>query len=171
MKRVALACAVVLALAAGPAHAQWTGFYVGGSVGYSAAPWHTDSNQMIFDFESTQANPHVNGVVGGGQAGYNFQVGSWVWGFQADLQASGQKASQNWTDPGLTFTPPIEEVVGVFVPRCCGPAQLSSSWALPWFATLMARGGVLVAPNWLVYITGGVAFGEVRYKLSLFQPG
>jgi outer membrane immunogenic protein len=35
----------------------------------------------------------------------------------------------------------------------------------------MARGGVLVAPNWLVYLTGGVAFGEVRYKFSFSQPG
>ena len=33
----------------------------------------------------------IDGVIGGFQTGYNYQFGTWVWGFETDIQASGQK--------------------------------------------------------------------------------
>src|SRR5215472_7691373 len=105
----------------------WTGFYVGGNVGYSWGPWGSASNQKIFNFESTTASPKVDGVIGGLQAGYNWQYNpQWVFGLEADIQITGEKAKQSWGDPEL----PVPQVCGVecdndFVPRFGGPASLA----------------------------------------------
>ena len=45
-------------------------------------------------FGTASASRDVNGVIGGFQSGYNYQFGQWVWGFETDLQASGQKGSE-----------------------------------------------------------------------------
>src|SRR5215204_5916365 len=89
------------AYAAPPAF-SWTGFYVGGNVGYS---WGKSENDITvvglppFLFGLSTASlargdrdeTDVNGVIGGGQAGFNWQVGNWVIGTESDLQGSGQK--------------------------------------------------------------------------------
>jgi outer membrane immunogenic protein len=175
---VACAAGVGIALSGGFAAAQvappssWTGFYVGANAGYSWGPWATSSNQEIFNFESRTASPQVNGALGGLQAGYNWQYNSrWVFGIESDVQITGEKAKQNWVDPGLQ--PPIIEECGLcdFVPRVGGAASLSSEWDFPWFGTARVRAGYLPASNWLIYATGGLAFGESRFKFSFSQPG
>ena len=35
----------------------------------------------------------MHGVFGGAQVGYNYQTGSWVYGLEADIQASDMSAS------------------------------------------------------------------------------
>jgi len=148
----------------------WTGFYVGANIGYSWGPWSSDSNQAIFNFESFSASPKVNGVLGGLQAGYNWKMSpQWLWGIEGDIQITGEKASQDWTDPGLPVTPP--QLLTTFVPRTGGPAALSSEWKFPWFGTVRLRAGYLPAENWLLYVTGGVAFGESKYSFNFSQPG
>ncbi len=52
---------------------NWTGFYVGANAG---GGW--------FDVDGYNS---TNGFVGGGQVGYNYQIGRWVWG--AELEVSG----------------------------------------------------------------------------------
>jgi outer membrane immunogenic protein len=149
----------------------WTGFYVGGNVGYSWGPWGTASNQKVFDFESTTASPKVDGVIGGLQAGYDWQYSpQWVFGIEADIQITGEKAKQSWGDPELPVPPPFCTQCD-FVPRVGGPASLASEWDFPWFGTARARAGYLVTPSSLLYATGGLAFGESRYKFNFSQPG
>jgi outer membrane immunogenic protein len=151
--------------------ATWTGFYVGGNVGHSWGPWETASNQKVFNFESTTASPKVDGVVGGLQAGYNWQYNpQWVFGLEADIQITGEKAKQGWGDPGLPI-PPNNCCADDFVPRIGGPASLASEWDLPWFGTARARVGYLATPTSLLYATGGLAFGESQYKFNFSQPG
>src|SRR5258708_10262282 len=42
----------------------------------------------------------LNGVIGGGQVGYNYQFSpNWVLGFEADIQGSGERGSGAFTDP------------------------------------------------------------------------
>ena len=53
----------------------WTGFYVGANVG---GGWFNASNGIS-----------GSGLVGGGQLGYNFQTGNWVWGVEADISGAG----------------------------------------------------------------------------------
>ena len=145
----------------------WVGPYVGVNIGYSWGNWNADSNQQVFDYQSTSASPKVNGILGGLQAGYNWRLApKWIWGIEGDIQITGEKAHQDWTDPGA----PVEELKD-FVGRAGGPAALSHEWKFPWFGTLRLRAGYNPAENWLLYATGGLAVGEGKYTFNFSQPG
>ncbi|MGH2547829.1 MAG: outer membrane protein, partial [Thermomicrobiales bacterium] len=69
---------------------SWTGFYVGANIGYGFAGddkvgVQSTSLGAINDFDKFE----MSGVFGGVQAGYNYQMGSFVIGLEADIQASG----------------------------------------------------------------------------------
>ena len=100
---------------------SWIGPYIGGNLGYQ---WGTISNN--------RARP--SGVAGGVQAGYNWQSGQFVFGAEADLQATGADD---------TFAP--------------------WKFSNPWFGTLRGRAGYAMN-NILVYATGGLAIGSVRVE-------
>lgn len=95
---------------------SWVGPYIGGTLGYE---WGRVDN-----------NPtRPSGLVGGAEAGFNWQHGNFVYGAEADINLSGA---------GDTFA----------------PWQFSN----PWFGTLRGRGGVAIN-NVLIYGTAGLAFG------------
>ena len=48
---------------------------------------------------STATKFDLNGVIGGGQIGYNWQRSNWVFGLEADIQGSGEKGSTNAVCP------------------------------------------------------------------------
>ena len=96
-------------------------------------------------FGTASASRDVNGVIGGFQSGYNYQFGQWVWGFETDFQASGQKGSEVLQ---LTNAAPA--------------AFLNTDHKLKWFGTSRTRLGVLWTPNTLLYGTFGVAYGQVQ---------
>jgi outer membrane immunogenic protein len=147
---------------------SWTGFYIGANVGYSWGKWAASSNQRLFAFESFSNEPDVDGWLGGLQAGYNFQSGQWVLGLEGDIQITGEKRTHSWTDPGTN----CNQDQDLIPPQCnAGPAFVSHEWRLPWFGTLRGRAGVLAAPTWLLYVTGGLAFGESKYDFAFSQPG
>src|SRR5579884_3366285 len=54
-----------------PAAYDWTGFYVGGHIGYGWAK--TGWNDPFVPFSLSETNS--NGILGGGQVGYNYQIG------------------------------------------------------------------------------------------------
>ena len=76
----------------------------------------------------------VSGVVFGGQIGYNWQAGNWVFGVETDLQYSGQDGS-----------------------FAVGGTSVSNE--LDWFGTFRGRIGWAVWDRWLPYFTGGLAYG------------
>ena len=130
----------------------WTGFYIGGNVGYS---WGRARNsETISDFAtgvalftSTSSND-VNGVIGGGQIGYNWQAQNWLFGLEADIQGSGEKGSRDLVcvacaNDGTNITSTLTQ-------------------KLTWFGTVRGRVGVLVTPSILLYGTGGLAYGELK---------
>ncbi|MFL4996574.1 MAG: porin family protein, partial [Microvirga sp.] len=59
----------------------WTGFYVGVNAGYG---WNANDSITVggvrFDLDDE------GGFVGGAQAGYNYQIGSFVVGLEGDIQ-------------------------------------------------------------------------------------
>ena len=77
--------------AAAPA---WTGFYIGAHVG---GVWSdlrtTDADGTWGNAGDTFSNTSA-GIIGGGQIGYNFQYGSFVFGPEADFGALGVSNSQ-----------------------------------------------------------------------------
>jgi outer membrane immunogenic protein len=115
---------------------NWTGFYIGANIGYSAG------RSNINGFGSTD----LNGVVGGGQIGYNWQaMGSpWVFGVEVDGQGTGQDNSASATFGGVTAT-------------------LTES--LPWFMTARGRIGYAFAPMFMIYATGGAAVVDHKFQL------
>lgn len=158
---------------------SWTGFYIGANVGYSWGDWHSTSNQPVFDFETPSAKPRVDGWLGGGQAGYNWQFApAWVIGIEGDIQGTGERASQNWVDPGVAAPlppPPCNCCDCAFVPQRpgTGPAFLGHAWSFPWFGTVRGRIGITPddAHELLLYVTGGLAFGETDYSFTWSNPG
>jgi len=77
------------------------------------------------------------GAVYGGTIGYNFQTGTWVWGLEADFDGTSIKGDS----------------------ACFGG---SCETKLPWLATGRLRLGYAGWNNWLPYITGGAAYGDIK---------
>jgi outer membrane immunogenic protein len=129
----------------------WSGFYVGGNVG---GGWGQTTGNFVTatpDFAAAIAVGQIpsslglqsSGVIGGGQLGYNRQSGAWLFGLEADLEGSGVRG-------GASLTSGIPVTIN------------NASNTLDWFGSARARIGVVAQPNWLLYATGGVAFGQTR---------
>src|SRR3954463_15721237 len=63
-----------------PVAYDWTGFYIGGHVGYG---WADKTWSDPFNFGTVSHN--ADGFLGGGQAGFNYQVGQFVFGAEGDF--------------------------------------------------------------------------------------
>jgi outer membrane immunogenic protein len=140
---------------------DWTGFYIGGNVGYSwgrSSDTSTLTNGAGTVLFTTGAGANMDGVIGGGQIGYNWQIQNWVWGLEADIQGSDQKGRRDYLCPTGVCTPPFG-VLAVF-PGPAVPVALDQK--LEWFGTVRGRVGVLATPQVLFYATGGLAYGEVN---------
>jgi outer membrane immunogenic protein len=163
---------------------DWTGFYIGGNIGYS---WGRSSTTQSFTDGPTgtallaafASKFNLDGVIGGGQIGYNWQRDKWVFGLEADIQGSDEKGSTNAVCPGNTtvFTPPGGSSTVAAVSSACslghagdtnignvnGQAVTSAlSEKIEWFGTVRGRIGATFTPTFLAYVTGGLAYGEVR---------
>lgn len=116
---------------------NWTGFYVGGNIGGS---WGRQDDSIGGGVIGTNS---VNGIIGGGQIGYNWQVNQIVFGLETDFQGSGQKGDGSFTGaPGI-------------VPA----STFTYSNKLDWFGTVRGRVGYAF-DRWLPYVTGGWAYGH-----------
>jgi outer membrane immunogenic protein len=136
---------------------SWTGFYMGGNFGYAWGKGDTSFTPLptaagFFALAPTTLPLGAQGVVGGLQAGYNWQVASWVFGLEADIQGADTK--------GSVTTSPI--VQGNGTPIGAG-SYLTASEDLKMFGTVRGRLGFTPVDRWLVYGTGGVAYGDIAY--------
>ena len=147
MKQILLATALVLAT--GTAYAadvlqeapvaasyDWTGAYIGVNAGggfgtFKLSP--SGGGGGSFDFSAS-------GFLGGIQAGYNWQVGQFVYGVETDFQGSDIKAELSTGGPSLETK-------------------------VDWFGTLRARIGYTPVDRFLVYGTGGLAYGHEKTSL------
>jgi outer membrane immunogenic protein len=138
---------------------NWTGFYIGGNVGWkhmetdmSSAP--NDAATTVFNTACINANAcpqnygssSGDGVIGGIQAGYNWQVQTWVLGIEADFQGTSATASTtiNVQAPGFL------------------PYTGTNETKQRWLGTVRGRAGYLFTPMLLGYVTGGWAYGNVE---------
>jgi outer membrane immunogenic protein len=95
----------------------------------------------------------------GAHAGYNWQQGTVVFGFETDLQGTHLNSAMNG---GLTFTPPVNPFpAGTF-------AQTTAT--IDWYGTLRGRAGYAMGP-WLFYGTGGLAYGNVSLSSTFAGLG
>jgi outer membrane immunogenic protein len=153
---------------------DWTGFYVGGNIGYSWTNWDSTDvgGTLIFPGSPTlfsnTASPNVNGVVGGLQGGYNWQFSpKWVVGIEGDFDWSGERASDT-ASASISFPSGIATGVCDIRPPCTATltGATTNDWKLPWFATVRARLGYVPEATWLIYATGGLAVGEMGFSTS-----
>jgi outer membrane immunogenic protein len=152
-----------------PAAFSWTGFYVGGNVGYG---FGNASNTFGFDpladpggspagaslALNFQQSAAANGVIGGIQSGYNWQLQNVLLGIETDFQGAGQGGTVNFSGSAV-YHDPVNGTLAV-------PATLTTTTKLDWFGTLRARVG-LTNNNWLFYGTGGLAYGQVETNGTL----
>ncbi len=93
------------------------------------------------------------GLTYGVNAGYDWQFSSLVLGVMADAELS----SITRTNKGVT-------VAGLFIPA---PGEVNIAWQ----ASLRARVGFVIAPDLLVYATGGMAFSKLEVLTTFPAPG
>jgi outer membrane immunogenic protein len=143
----------------------WGGWYVGLNIGGS---WGRARDTTTFGappvlFASTSSN--LNGVIGGGQVGYNWRSSNWLFGLEADIQGSSERG----TATSSATLPFFCGVIAVF--PCPSVGTLVDKEKLPWFGTVRGRVGVLASPTWLFYVTGGLAYGEIKSTETLTVAG
>ena len=142
----------------------WSGFYAGAHGGYSWSDtdvrvgsncctiFPADIGNGVFP---TSIRAQQDGPMGGGQVGYNLQIGRLVAGIEADASWMGARstASHSAADP-LLFG-----------------AITNSSFQtrLDWLATVRGRAG-LTFGRALLFATGGVAFGDVENRITVGMP-
>ena len=151
MRRI-LMIAPLLWACAGSAYAadtNWTGFYVGGHVGYGSAKATADFS--AFGVPLLSGSETLDGAVYGAQAGYNYQIGRVVLGAEADIMGTSQKASNT----------------RICVTLVCGLAVTETSDdSIPWLGTLRLRGGFAI-DRFLIYATGGAGYGAFKSTQTL----
>jgi outer membrane immunogenic protein len=139
---------------------SWAGFYAGLNAGYGWGSASTDlvaldpanfiPAQMVGALP-TELSPHVDGFVGGGQIGYNWQFDRTVVGLEADIAYSAMKGDDSFSsnifpDPSMTVT---------------------QTNKVTWLGTLRPRVGWLWNPSTLIYASGGLAYGGVKASTNI----
>ena len=126
----------------------WTGFYIGIEGGFAQhnAYWNDLDN---FWNGSTSRISKTGGIVGG-YAGYNWQNRSLVVGIETDFHWVGAKATENWRAGVVGLNP------------------VTQTGEVRWLGSTRLRAG-LDFESTLFYITGGVAYGNVRDNLTVIN--
>lgn len=140
---------------------NWTGFYVGGNIGgvwsrssidYAASTFFMAPSQISADGSPTLTD---STIMGGVQAGANWQTGAFVLGVETDINSVRVRQSATVTRataPGLSLGYTVSESV-----------------ASNWLFTFRGRGGMTFG-NALLYVTGGLAVADNKFSQSSFFP-
>jgi outer membrane immunogenic protein len=125
---------------------SWTGFYLGadlgGAFGYSKGKGDSATLGVV-----SVPTLDVSGLVGGIHAGYNYQMGMFVLGAEADLWYNNLNAN-------------------TYVLNGAGIMKTE----LGWQGSIRARGGVAV-DRALFFVTAGVAIGDPSTSVTLVGNG
>jgi len=128
---------------------SWTGWYVGanGGGGWGLTD-HTATVGLTGLPALTTGNFNTSGALAGGTIGYNYQIGGWLLGAEADL---------DWSNIRGTFN------TAAAIPGGVATASLSSQ--LNWLDTARVRLG-FVWDRALFYGTAGAAYGGLTATAS-----
>jgi outer membrane immunogenic protein len=139
------------ARAPAPASAyDWSGIYVGGHFGYGGtnAGWVNVKNLQGAGFGDSvppdSFNHRLSGVIGGGQIGFNYQSGAWLFGAEALLAVTGIKG-----DHASTFGAEDDQFTARIDTLVLGTGRFGYAW-----------------DRWLAYGKAGVAAAHVRASVT-----
>ncbi len=130
----------------------WTGFYLGFNIGGKWADVEHTVTGPATTF--TFSRDTTDSFIGGGQLGYNWQTGAWVFGIEGDIDAQDFSRSR---------------VVGTTI----GPFLAGDEFSVEsrWQASLRGRIGYAAWERTLLYVTGGVAWTNVKGTASFVGAG
>jgi outer membrane immunogenic protein len=146
---------------------NWTGFYLGATVGWGSQAAHSEYSAapnplsvVVIPGLATGAIPADikqtgNGFLGGLTAGINIQTGSVVWGIEGDISWLNVKNAGS--------------VAGAKPPVPLPGNITTTETDTDWLATLRGRAGFLIVPQTLLYGTGGLAAGRIKSS-GLLDP-
>ncbi|MGH6726396.1 MAG: outer membrane protein [Pseudolabrys sp.] len=147
-----------------PLSASWSGFYGGLNAGYAFGTSDATlaSTSATFDpaFQAgavpSSISLNSNGFMAGGQFGYNYQFWtSWLLGVEADIQYSSIKKDASVDISGVpTFAASTTTV----------------EHKMDWFGTARLRAGYIPWEPLLLYVTGGLAVGQVKDTADIAFP-
>jgi outer membrane immunogenic protein len=123
---------------------NWTGFYIGGHVGYGWADKSWTETTALFG-----VSHKADGFLGGGQVGFNYQINTLVLGLEGDF---------SWADLDGGST---------VLFGAAAPVSVPFNTKVEWTATLTGRVG-LAFDTWMLYGKGGVAWAHDRYSTSFY---
>jgi outer membrane immunogenic protein len=146
---------------------NWAGWYVGANAGWVGSTSNTITNTGTdtgaFGLGSSIGTEipaaidlGYSGFIGGGQLGYNWQAGNWVYGLEADFDGASAKSSA---------TIPDAPAFGLFAPVTTNAAR-----ELDWLGTFRGRIGITPAAPFLLYATGGLAVGKHQLGIGVVAP-
>jgi outer membrane immunogenic protein len=154
---------------------SWTGFYVGLNAGggwgnngidNSLTPGACNAGAqcpVFFAGLNTilggSFDAHPSGFIGGGQIGYNYQTGVYVWGVETDFQGTSIKGSATTATTIVPFITAGSSLT----------ATGTGSEKIDWLGTLRGRLGWTPTAPLLVYATGGLAYGGVQTGASFSE--
>jgi outer membrane immunogenic protein len=150
----------------------WAGFYVGGHVGFGEADFDVQQDLSYFDdfdpdeddFFSFKDTLSPDGLIGGAQVGYNWQVNRLVFGIEGDISFTDLDESRtvfgsgDVADLGFTGLTGDEFAFG------------TASTSIDFLASVRGRLG-FAFNRVLIYGTGGVAWAdaEARARMVVFD--
>jgi opacity protein-like surface antigen len=114
---------------------NWTGLYIGP---YLGADW--GYTNWTFRDDGGTTNPRFAGLLGGGEIGYNYQTGKWVFGIEGDAGATNSRGARP-CPTGFFYNCEIDT---------------------DWLATATARVGYAYWDRLLMYAKGGAAIAQDR---------
>lgn len=119
---------------------SWTGGYIGVNAGYAGGK----NKFNAYDFDIS-AKDNASGFIGGAQAGYNWQFDQTIIGIETDIQGAGLKSDAGIRLDGL---------------------DLNAKAKINWFGTTRVRLGYTPVERFMVYATGGIAYGQIKAAAS-----
>jgi outer membrane immunogenic protein len=142
---------------------NWTGFFVGGTLGgeraesnYSETPTgafiHANPRSVAAMVAAGTGTLSPSGVIGDGEAGFNWQNGLFVLGAETDVSGWNLSESAAVTVPGIARGRMI---------------TATTSTSSNWLFTARVRTGI-ASSNWLFFVTGGLALSNVNFAQSIF---
>ena len=142
---------------------SWTGFYIGGRAGGAWTDNHdldvrVFSSAADFIIDPNHQNIDASGFVGGGELGFNWQLGKYlVLGAETDFSGSDLSGDSTRAHDLPQFS--------------TATADLHISQRVDWFGTVRGRVGFVPWCRLLVYGTGGFAYASVDDSAVLdFRP-
>ncbi|MFT4118864.1 outer membrane protein [Bradyrhizobium sp.] len=139
---------------------NWSGFYIGVNGGYawnqasdvavSGSRLITASQPLVVPFAVGDLRPQ--GYLVGGQAGWNYQFGMGLVGVEADFDFADIKASRD-----------------VDLPVGAPGVRTSASEKINFFGTLRGRLGAIVSQRLLLFVTGGLAYANIKDNANVSE--